>query len=92
MHVNHIDGDKTNNKAENLEYVTRAENMRHAADAGLMACGESHGGAKLTSSDVAAIRSDRVAGLSFSQLSRKHGIAISHAWQIVNGNSWKHTV
>lgn len=33
--VNHIDGDKGNNSAENLEWVTAAENMQKAVETGL---------------------------------------------------------
>lgn len=33
--INHIDGNKSNNRADNLEWMTNAENTKHAIDSGL---------------------------------------------------------
>ena len=58
-HINHKDGQKTNNHASNLEWCSPAENFSHAVSTGLHASsvGSSNIKAKLTDDDVLYIRS-----------------------------------
>lgn len=61
--VNHIDGNKTNNQIENLEWATQSENNYHAYQTGLAKSspvyGEKHWGCKLTDYQVLLIRKQR---------------------------------
>jgi hypothetical protein len=54
--INHIDGDHTNNRATNLEYITPRENKDHAVLMGLTAWGEKNAHRKLLPDQVREIR------------------------------------
>ena len=56
--VNHIDGNKLNNHADNLEWVTHSENTKHAYETGLekIKYGEDTANHKLTQEEVRLIR------------------------------------
>ena len=57
LQVNHIDGNKSNNKLENLEWCTPLENMIHAKKIGLKNdVGENNPNSKLTKKDVKHIK------------------------------------
>lgn len=91
--VNHKDGDKLNNKAVNLEWVSRSENMQHlfrVMKSPVMR-GEKNGHAVLTSDDIAEIKSLWETGLFFQkEIASKFGIARTTVNSIVNGYNWKH--
>lgn len=54
-HVNHINAIKSDNNAENLEWVTPRENISHSWRMGLQRRGEAHHKAKLMDKDVVDI-------------------------------------
>lgn len=88
--VNHIDGDKSNNYAENLEWCTHAENNRHAVRTGLnIAKGlEQHGMAKLKNADVLQIREMLARGLTTTEVSKMFPVSRTTISQIKSGYRW----
>lgn len=87
-HINHKDGCKTNNCAENLEYISRKENIRHAYRLGLVPVGAQHPHAKLSEADVIAIR--LMAGAcSQAKLAKIYGIAQTTLSAIVRNETYR---
>lgn len=88
--INHIDGDKTNNNVENLEWCTHSENILHAYRLGLHSrVGENHRSAKLTQSNVSEIRKLISAGNSCRSIGDEFGVSTTAISKIKHGITWK---
>lgn len=90
-HVNHKDCDKLNNYPENLEWVTNAENVKHAVKNGLNVKGEDSHFARLTKNDVLQIRSILSQGFATNtEIAEAYNISMPTVSNIKNRDSWRH--
>lgn len=92
LEVNHIDGVKSNAQVSNLEYVTRAENRRHAYRLRLqVAEGERNGYAKLTDAAVREIR--RLAPRTVAErrsVAARFSVSASTVGDVLRRRTWTH--
>ena len=87
--VNHIDGNKLNNCLENIEWCTHLENMKHAFKTGLANnSNEKNGMSKLTSKDVAIIKTMLKNGISQYKIAKKFNVSRSAILKIKLGKTW----
>lgn len=83
--VNHIDGNKSNNSVDNLEWATASSNVIHAYNTGLSDySGERNGRAKYSDIFISTIRKDFEEGLTRKQLSALYSISYSHIVSILS--------
>ena len=92
--INHIDGNKENNDASNLEWCDRHEQMQHAYSLGLKKplAGVKNPIAKLTEDDIRYIRANykrQSREFGTVALGRKFGVDNSIIGKIVRGISYK---
>lgn len=93
--INHKDGNKQNNRLDNLEWCTRSYNAKHAYDNGLeqKVCGERHHAHKLTEEAVKDIRMNYVKGskrMGAGYFAKKYHVDVSVIRDVANYKTWRH--
>lgn len=91
--VNHLNLNKADNRAVNLEWTTRKGNMAHAYAAGALHQndnrGEKHGLSKLTEQDVRAIRT-RAKTETQDAIAKSLGVSRRTVGMVLSGQRWGH--
>lgn len=93
--VNHINGVKHDNRANNLEWVSLKENAIHAYRLGMMnlpvpKLGEAHYRSTLTEVQVLEIRKRAKSSNTQAALAREFNVSTGTIQKIVSRQRWKH--
>lgn len=84
----HLNGDPSDNRAENIAWGTCAENSADMVRHGKSTRGERSWFAKLTDDDVRAIRA--ASGVTQRELAQRYGVSQQLVSRIQRGEAWTH--
>ena len=87
--VDHKDGNKENNRPDNLEYVSPSENQKRAYAKGLRKGGDQTSQAKLTTEVILALVARANAGEDVRALAKEVGVHESTLYMVFNGKKRK---
>lgn len=86
--VNHKNGNREDNRIDNLEYCTKSENERHKR-AMLASTPGAGTPAKLSADNVALMRKLRDEGWTYKQLGERFGVCLSNAHAVCSRHTWR---
>lgn len=86
----HLNGNPSDCRLSNLQWVTHAENMSHKRLHGTELLGERNVRASLTASVVMELRRLIHEGMTFAEAARRHDLNERVVWFAVRGWTWSH--
>lgn len=87
--VNHIDGNTFNNRVENLEWLSNADNIRHAYSTGLQKSGHKRSTAKYSEQDVLMMYQLHDSGISSNKIAEIFNGSGRSIRRILSGERYK---
>jgi HNH endonuclease len=90
MEARHLNGNRLDNRLENLCWGSKAENARDRDGHKTTAIGIRHGLAKLTDELVAEARRLNATGIGSDRLATRFGVSRPTMWDAISRKTWRH--